>query len=269
MMGLNDGDGGIMNQSGVMGPNAGVTQDNINGIVERVCGADACPDRCCCGNAQVDGAKGESCDPLANPVGCKSGEACCPVCCNCFGPHCDPANGEYRTKAECEKNCTGNDMVCHINYYTGCWDCIDSWAVELFDDYGTSTASIWKANESLLHEHHQKMEVIEEIIKKTATLPVLSSLFANERINVNLEDDEYCLVSCDGAITDVGVGTLEDPTVEVFSDMETIERIVSGDLGLEEALEEGDIRYEGVGFLNSVKFGVFDTIFDIYSFFSS
>ena len=67
----------------------------------------------------------------------------------------------------------------------------------------------------------------------------------------------------------VGDIPMEDPTVEVFSDAETIERIVTGDLGLEEALEEGDIRYEGVGFLNSVKFGVVDTIFDIYSLFSS
>jgi hypothetical protein len=269
MMGLDDGEGGIMNLSGVMGPNAGVTQDNINKVVERVCGANACPDRCCCGNAQVDGDKGESCDPLASPCGCKNGEACCPICCNCYAPDCDPAYGEYGTKANCEQNCTDEGMVCQKNYHTGCWDCIESWAVGACDEYDNSTEGIWKANESHFHEKHQMKAAIEEALAKLTTVPIISSLFANERINVNLEDAEYSLVTCDGAIIDVGAGTREEPTVEVFSDMETIERIVTGDLGVEEALEEGDIRYEGVGFLTSVKFGVVDTIYDIYSLFSS
>ena len=267
MMGLDDGEGGIMNLSGVTGPNAGVTQSNINKVVERVCGANACPDRCCCGNGNIDRNKGENCDPRASPCGCQNGEACCPVCCNCYAADCDPAYGEYRTKDDCEQNCTEEGKVCQKNYHTGCWDCIESWAVELFDAYDNSTEGIWKANESHFHQTHQLKESIAAALEKLTTVPIISSLFADERINVNLEDEAYCLVTCDGAITDVGAGAIADPTVEVFTDIETIERIVNGDLSLEEAIEAGDIRYEGVGIVNSVKFGVFDTIFDLHSLF--
>jgi hypothetical protein len=47
LMGLEDSDGGIMNISGVVGANAGVSQQNIDDVVKKLCGEDACPDRYC------------------------------------------------------------------------------------------------------------------------------------------------------------------------------------------------------------------------------
>lgn len=89
MMGLADGSGGIMNFTS--GPGATATQANIDQAVQNVCGANACPDKCCCGNGVIDGNKGEGCDPKALPNGCSGGEFCCAICCQCHSL----ANGLY------------------------------------------------------------------------------------------------------------------------------------------------------------------------------
>jgi hypothetical protein len=82
MMGLADKDGnGLM--SNTSGANAKPTQANIDSAVQNVCGPNACPDSCCCGNGVIDNNKGEGCDPNANPQGCTLGQMCCSICCQC------------------------------------------------------------------------------------------------------------------------------------------------------------------------------------------
>lgn len=271
LMGLDDGDGGVMDASGARGPNAGVTQQNINDAVDRICGSNACPDRCCCGNAKVDGDKGEACDPLASPTGCTKGEACCPVCCNCYAPCCDPKDGEYPTKEDCEKACGEEGSTCYFNYYTGCWDCTITGS-DYLDEYQNTTESIWKANESRFHatqeEKEAKLKMINGVLEKIGAVPIISGLFADERINFYLDGEEYHAITAEGELVEADAGAIEDPTVEVFSDTETVELILDGELGLEEALEDGRIRVEGVGFANSVKFGFVNVVYNIFSFFS-
>ncbi len=91
LMGLDDKEGnGIMTHT--QGDKAKPTQENIDSVVKNVCGPNACPDRCCCGNGKVDKNKGEQCDPKATPVGCTGGQSCCPTCCKCYtGNHTHPA----------------------------------------------------------------------------------------------------------------------------------------------------------------------------------
>ena len=76
-------------------------------------------------------------------------------------------------------------------------------------------------------------------------VPVISSLFRNERVNLYIEGNRNIfLVTKDGEI-------------------ETMEQIIGEEITFSEALEEGAIRWEGVGFLNSLKFGVFGFLFSI------
>lgn len=121
MMGLDDDKGApnIMGQTS--GPNAQPTQEQIDQVVQNVCGDDACPDHCCCGNGEVDEDKGEECDPMAEDTKCGEGEYCCMICCQCHSQLCSPEDGEYATESDCQRNC--EDGQCLYNYQTGCWDC--------------------------------------------------------------------------------------------------------------------------------------------------
>jgi hypothetical protein len=224
-----------------------------------------------CGDGKIDKNKGESCDPLAAPIGCDKGKSCCPVCCNCFKPCCDPAYGEYATREECERNCKDGEKGCYINYHTGCWDCVERYIAEIADEHDNTTASIWKANETRFHDKHREAEAklkgIKEVLNKTGTAPFISSIIADERINVYIGNEEYYAVTVEGEVIEAESGGIEDPTVKIFTDSEIVELITSGELKLNQAFDEERVRLEGVGFFNSLKIGMAEHIFDIYSIF--
>ena len=106
MLGLNDdynasnGTYGENIMGRTWGDKAKPTQTQIDNIVEKNCGNDACPKpKCCCGNGKID--TGEQCDPAAKPVGCKTGELC--VSCKCYSI--TPAvcgNGKLEGTEECD-----------------------------------------------------------------------------------------------------------------------------------------------------------------------
>jgi hypothetical protein len=301
LMGLKDGSGGIMDFSGMT--SGRVSQGNIDEVVRNNCGDNPCPDRCCCGNAVVDKGKGEQCDPLATPSGCAKGASCCPVCCNCYAPSCDPQNGEYATENDCYQNCKIQGKSCHINYYTGCWDCAPSWVFAISSEYESTREAIWKANESDFHPHRplpvnvtRLMPVttvmstpaittiikavdtgapnpapatpLSDILRSVNDVPVVSDFLSNERINVHLPEGEYHVSTRDGSITESGDGGGSDPTVNVYSDEQTIQQIADGDLSFEEAVSSDRVRFEGVGVINSIKFTVSGIIVKVKAAFS-
>ncbi len=269
MMGLDDGDGGIMNASGVSGPGAGVTRANIDAVVENLCGEEACPDRCCCGNGQVDGGKGEACDPLHNPSGCDAKTSCCPVCCSCFAPRCNASCGEYPSEEACAKDCDGPGEVCAYNYYTGCWDCVEKWVKECADQYAGTRESLWKANESAFHPKTVEQTLgstLESALRGMEANPSVARLFARERINLVAGDEVWHAVTAGGMVVEFGEGPLDDPTVRMHCDQETAERMHCGEIGFWTAFDEGLIEWEGVGIINSVKFGISRILMDIFGF---
>ncbi len=274
LMGLEDGDGGIMSSGTIL---QGVTQQNVNDAVENVCGSNACPDRCCCGNRKVDRDKGEKCDPLASPDGCETGKACCPVCCNCYSPSCEPQNGEYATKEDCENDC-GENRHCYKNYYTGCWDCIER-VYLVFDEYQNDTEAIWKADEGNgLHKEHIRKtadEVLESIRQAFGIMmetPFVSDIFGSERINLYLGEDEFHVITENGELTEAGRGWLEDNTMNIYIESEVIRKLSEEgsepQVVIMNALGEGKITYEGVGFFGSLKSGMAGFLFNMYFFFT-
>lgn len=122
------------------------------------------------------------------------------------------------------------------------------------------------------HNEHVKSEKIVEGVRKlfgdAGLLPIVSQLVANERMDIFVGEDTYYAVTIDGEVKEVGEGGVEDPTVNIISDCETVELISSGELGAMEAYRDGRIRVEGVGFINSVRIGFVNSVFSIYSFFS-
>jgi hypothetical protein len=266
MMGLDDGEGGgIMSETS--GPNAKPTQEQIDKVVENICGPDACPDRCCCGNGIVEGDKGEGCDPFADPVGCEQGQSCCSYCCQCFYPSCDPGKGQYPTQEGCEQQCADPDSRCYYNYKTGCWDCVGLIIAVTPSAYDKSEI---RGMGEVLHPRHMEVEEFLQEVKELYNsniqrVPILSSLFANERVNLNMEEGwTISFVTVDGRISEISPGPMEDYTVNIYSDIETIENIAEGETTFPEALGEGRIRYETVGFFNSLQFGIATFLLSIF-----
>ncbi|MBN2112386.1 hypothetical protein JW707_04790 [Candidatus Woesearchaeota archaeon] len=269
MMGLQDNEGdGLMSHTS--GPNAKPTQENIDSAVKNVCkGKDYCPNRCCCGNGKVDKDKGEGCDPKATPTGCTSPESCCPYCCHC-GKICDPKKGEYPSQEECKKNCK-TQPGCMYNYETGCWDCLDEPFQATFTMYDSSTRP--KGCPEPLEESKISQEELEDIKtmynNNIGAAPVISKFFANERINLYIDGTgEVFFETVNGVVGVIHEGFEPDHTLNMFTDSETVDMILAGEMSVEQALDEGRITYDGEGAFKSVKFGFAKLMFWFYEIFA-
>jgi len=250
MMGLEDGDGGLMDVTS--GPNAKPTQAHIDEIVGEICGINACPDRCCCGNGQVDRNKNEQCDPMATPQGCPSDEYCCPGCCQCYGKICFPENGEYLTQSECQSGC-GPDASCYYNYQTGCWDCVTYNVVEEIPYSDTLIFEIPFGAHSERNEDADKLRSLYE--NGIHTVPYFADLFSDEKVNFDvLGKDKYHMVTRGGEIVELEGGFIEDPTVIIFSDSVTLMQLEIGAINPVEAFKQNRINIVGQGFWEGIKF---------------
>ncbi len=264
MMGLEDGDGGIMSRTS--GANSGPTQANIDEIANDICGANACPDRCCCGNGQVDTGKGEQCDPKANPKGCASGQACCAVCCGCYGLVCIPADNEYSTQSDCNGAC-GIDSKCYKNYKTGCWNCVKQTVVVHETCYDSQNI---RGNQDCDHVEKSFVDQgVDFYENDLAALPVLGDVFATEKINIITDEgDTGHIITKEKDVTNYGGVLLSDHSVTVSTDRETMSLIASSDLTVQQALGTGRIQIDGNGIIDGMRFGMYHLAFDIFNLFN-
>lgn len=282
MMGLEDGDGGIM--SNTTPGQATQTQDLIDEIIRDACKGKKCPDRCCCGNGNVEDTKGEKCDPVATPNGCDKEDYCCPYCCNCYGKQCDPEADEYATKEACAAGCTpkneGETVQCVYSYWTGCWLCIPTGWESLYPetdpenirdagkeghDEGGHAAPATGSPGSTYVKPDVGEESVLDLSQDLASSPMLSGLMGNERINFYVQGlGEYHATLENGVVVEGGEGLQENPTMNVFSDEQTVEMLYYGDFGHLEALKRELVTYEGVGIVEGVKFWATDFLFDTF-----
>lgn len=240
MMGLKDGEGdGLMSHTS--GDKAKPTQANIDAAVSNVCGPNACPRRCCCGNGEVEPGMGEGCDPNADPIGCGFFEECCPICCRCFIPTCIPENGEYNTQEGCEVNCTGYGSSCYKNYRTGCWDCVKSKIVEHKPAYDPSR---------IVNCDHQEDYYYTLLLKLVDYdfhwIPMACPLlFGTERIHLFIDGvGSFYLITFDCKVSEVTRTPLDFLTMFVTTDTDTVDAIAAEELTFEEALASGKIVYK-------------------------
>jgi len=253
MMGLEDGDGGIMNATG--GANSGPTQENIDEIVNDICGAISCPDRCCCGNGAVD--KQEQCDPRASPTGCSGSLQCCPIHCKCFGPICSPKSGTYLSQSECASVC-GSGSTCLKDFQSGCWRCL---AKSIDINSTCLDPSDIRGRQDCEHPAYGFGKGAGNII----IVPVAGGIFSDERMNYEIDGmgKAYVILE-DGLVTDYGEGHITDPTMNIYTDNSVVSQIYGGHLTMGDALRNDMIRMEGVGLINSLKVGLHNFFFKLF-----
>lgn len=264
MMGLgHSSDGGsIMNNTN---PASGPTQADLDGAAKAICGDNFCPDSCCCGNGIIDKNKGEGCDPLASPVGCGSGESCCPVCCKCYMFPCQAANGEYPTLSSCQSSC-GPGSSCYKNYKTSCYDCLKQTVVVT----GTcSDSKNIRGNLACDHPYWSFSHAAEGFFSRRLLMtPFIGGAFGDERVNIiTAEGDRVFIITRGGEVAEFGEASLPDPTMIITTDRETIVSIMDGESTVREALVQRKVVIEGNDFMSGIRFGVYNMFLGIYDAF--
>ncbi|MBU0586366.1 SCP2 sterol-binding domain-containing protein [Candidatus Micrarchaeota archaeon] len=264
LMGLdhNNNPNSIMNNT----VNTSATQEDAENAAKAVCGENACPDFCCCGNGKLEKDKGEGCDPFAFPDGCSAGESCCFVCCQCYKPMCLPVNGEFIDFQSCQGAC-GSDATCYLNYKTGCWDCVKHNIVIT----GTCLdPTVIKGNFDCDHQNISIIGIIVDVYNQNFAYSdsPISGMLSNERINFEtFEGDKGHVITQDGKIIEYGAEMLPNPTVTISTDRETLGTIAEGKMSVSNAIMQGRIKIEAHDFMGSVKFGFYNFLIWIYGFF--
>lgn len=97
-----------------------------------------------------------------------------------------------------------------------------------------------------------QIEDVREFAKKFS----YSGFIANERVNCYVSNSVFGLTIEDGKIANVIEGELSDPTIKVFVDDETLNRIIRSEdpaMAFKKSIALGKVRIEGVG-LNWFKY---------------
>jgi hypothetical protein len=101
------------------------------------------------------------------------------------------------------------------------------------------------------------------------SVPVVASMFADENINLYVKGSgNYTIITKDKKIEKAAEGLSDDPTVNVFTDVDTVQQIVNERLSVMDALDQEKITFEGVGVFKSIKMGVLNFAYNVYSLFA-
>jgi len=84
---------------------------------------------------------------------------------------------------------------------------------------------------------------------------LIDKIFGNERINFYLDQNLFFgVVTSDGKIIEQNMVGITNPTLNVYTEGETIQKMIDGRHTIEDAIASGEIQYRGVGFAKRTKF---------------
>lgn len=125
------------------------------------------------------------------------------------------------------------------------------------------------AQNALMEEYSQELQGQE-------LEGALGTLFGDDKINLYMKNDEGTIVigivTEDKVVKSIEEGELEKPSLNVYTDEDTIMKIQNSDNPLQElkkSLDEGKVRYEAIGFFNKIKFSFLSIFSNIASMFTS
>jgi len=99
--------------------------------------------------------------------------------------------------------------------------------------------------------------VYDAVNRAMSDFPFLARIFGEERMNVYVKGLEpFSIVTRNGRVKELRPGGLDDPTMKVYTSLETVKKLGLGEITPVDAVMQGNIRYEGVGFAKSLKFKV-------------
>lgn len=85
----------------------------------------------------------------------------------------------------------------------------------------------------------------------------VKNIFGNEKINLYIDGELFLgLAGEGGKIVEYKKGGVDKPTMNVYTTSDTIDKLIDEDKNLLEAVKDKSIQYQGVGFINKIKFGI-------------
>lgn len=119
----------------------------------------------------------------------------------------------------------------------------------------------------VLYEPINAADTIYDAINQTMVdFPLLEKIFGNERMNVYIgEQAPFNIVTSGGKVESLGAGEIGNPSMKVYADTGTVNQLIAGEMTPLDALQQGKIRYKGVGLVKSVKFKVLGVVVGLMS----
>ncbi|MBD3313133.1 hypothetical protein GF345_01695 [Candidatus Woesearchaeota archaeon] len=104
----------------------------------------------------------------------------------------------------------------------------------------------------------------------------LRSMFGNERVNATVirmdgSKVNMAVTTKKGMLSDVSIGEMQDPTMQVQMSEDTIKRIYESENpvdDIEDALETEEIKYDTQRLTSAVKMGILNTAINVMSWFT-
>ena len=113
-------------------------------------------------------------------------------------------------------------------------------------------------------------EAISAINDNINQIPdIFVSIFGNERMSVYVDDLTYAVVTENNRLVSISMGEVQNKTMNVYVSRDTLNKIVTGVVSPVDALNQGLIKYEGVGFANSIKWTLINVVAGIVGFFAN
>ena len=109
---------------------------------------------------------------------------------------------------------------------------------------------------------------VREEFAALSSVPIISNLFGNERMNVHIEGiGNFSLITERAEVVHAANTTITDPTMNITVTEDTFSALTSGELSLVEALDSDAIEVTPISWQNQVKVGVTRTIMRVVSWF--
>jgi len=185
-----------------------------------------------------------------------------PLPCGAMGcpPHSRP-----RTTAVCNRfgNCVSKVLHCYPDP-----TCMNE-TIDLDPEKMKQMEEEWERKKSQqIEEPKEDTEELEDLKTKVQMVnkgiesapDFVKSLIEEEYITINAGDIQMHALTREGYVYALGYDEYPEPTLIIEADQETVEKLLSGELDLLTAYQEGLIDFEGVGFFNSIKMNILDFI---------
>jgi len=127
----------------------------------------------------------------------------------------------------------------------------------------TLLSTLVLAQNALTDQHYtqKNLDIIkEEYNKNIDKVPkFIKTTFGDSRANIHIDSYGQDLII--GAITenahmtDIVIGAIQDPTVNIYTDLSTVMDMATGKLDILDAFDQNQITYKAVGFTNTIKYG--------------
>ena len=147
--------------------------------------------------------------------------------------------------------------------------------------YGTLKAKAWevyskcwgrlKETKIIYQELKEQVDLYNQNVDKIPGF--IRTIFGNERIEAHINDGKeevIGIVTKDAIVIEFKEGGIENPTLKVYTDKETIYKVIkqkNPDSAIQvalKALDEGKIRYEAVGVVTQIKTTIFTILIKIF-----